>query len=179
MIVYLVHGFNVRDGGKRTVDRFRPLLEERGYQVRDVDYGRFGLGKVRLCNKGVSRLLARLVEPDSIAIAHSNGAAVVRQAAVYGAHFQHVTLVNPALDRAATIPYARTVDVWHAPSDVATLASRLLLFHPWGSQGRHGFKGLDRRYRNFNADDLLGEELKHSGIFRRRRYLTAVLDQIP
>ena len=45
---YLVHGFNVRDGGRGTIDMMIPYFERCGWTVRQVDYDWTGLLGVRL-----------------------------------------------------------------------------------------------------------------------------------
>jgi len=177
MIAYLVHGFNIKDGGAGTTDRLVPLLERRGYKPVEIDYGYFGLGRVRMCNHGASKILASIVEPGSIAIGHSNGCAILRDAARFGAKFQHVTLINPALDEDADFPFAASVNVWHSPTDVATLASRFLFRHPWGSMGRFGYSGDSLVFENYNEDVIFKDSVGHSGVFLRHR-LERVLDEL-
>ncbi len=173
MTAWLVHGFNVRDGGAASIDRLRPHLEARGWTVRDLDYGWRGLLGVRLCNAGTAATLASLSDPADAAIGHSNGCAIIRRAVVAGARFARIVLINPALDRDTEWPgHTGAIEVWHAPSDVATWAARWLLFHPWGDMGRHGGDG--RWYVNHDADRIASEaagrrvELGHSGVFSDR-----------
>lgn len=178
MICYLVHGFNVKDGGKKTVDKLIPHLAERGFECIELDYGFFGLARVRLCNRAVARTVAATVAPDSIAIGHSNGCAIIYRAAMAGARFRHVTLINPALDAGKAIEGADSVNVWYSPSDEAVMASRLLWRHTWGNQGRVGHTNADARYRQFNADLEFGDKVGHSGIFERDNRLATVVDRI-
>ena len=118
-----------------------------------------------MCNAGTAHILASILDPDSIAIGHSNGCAVIERAARYGAKFKHVTLINPALDNDRVILGAGTVNVWYSPHDVATLLAGFLPWHPWGSQGRDGYVGTDSRYKQFNEDILFYTNVGHSGVF--------------
>ena len=178
MICYLVHGFNVKDGGKNTVDKLIPHLIDRGFECIELDYGFFNLARVRLCNRAVARTIAATVAPDSIAIGHSNGCAIIYRAALAGAMFRHVTLINPALDAAKSIEGADTVNVWYSTSDNAVRASRLLWRHTWGNQGRIGHTNPDARYRQFNADLEFGDKVGHSGIFETDNRLAKVVERI-
>ncbi len=58
--VHLLHGFNVRDQGLRTVGQVRDEFEEVGYTVRALTYGYFFRARVRLCTRGVAKMLACL-----------------------------------------------------------------------------------------------------------------------
>jgi pimeloyl-ACP methyl ester carboxylesterase len=179
MIVYLVHGFNVKDKGQGTTDKLVPVLAEKGdYQPVEIDYGFFGLFRVRVCNTGTARILASIVEPGSIAIGHSNGCAVIQQAASYGAKFRHVTMINPALDRDAVLEGADTVNVWHSPTDVPTRVSRVLWRHPWGAMGRRGPSFTDPRYKVFNEDHIFKDKVGHSGVFEYRHRLRRIVSEI-
>lgn len=180
--VYLIHGFNVRDGGKDTIGRLKPLLEAAGHTVESIHYGFFHRLRVRWCSRGVAKAVASLVDKDSYVIAHSHGAAITFLAAKYGASFKHVFLINPALNKKTAIPNALWVSVFYAPSDIWTRLAKYIPFSIWGSQGRVGFRGKALNYSQTNLDWLLHAEVGHSGVFetevRRRTLLSLILPSI-
>ena len=163
--IYLVHGFNVKDGGDATIGTLRQALEHAGNTVIMVKYGWMHRMRVRMCTKGVARMFASMAKPNSVVVAHSNGANVVHAAAGFGVHFKHVFLINPALDADMDIPNADRVTVFHAPSDPWTRAARWIPFSKWGRQGQIGYTGTDTRYTSVDLDALSGEKLGHSGVF--------------
>jgi hypothetical protein len=175
-MIYLVHGFNVKDDGADTIDTIRTHLENADLNVTDVDYGWFQLMRVHMCNKSIAKVMSTLVEPGSTCIAHSNGAALAYLACEFGAPFKNVILVNPALDsNKALAAQVENVQVWFSPGDTWAGIARFIPNSIWGAQGRKGYTGPeDSRYVQFNEDELLGRfKDEHSGIWnttRRREY---------
>lgn len=165
---YLLHGFNVKDGGAATTGSLRPALEAAGHEVVELRYGWMGRMRVRLCNESLARALADLVEEGSNLIAHSNGAAIAYLACKHGAKFDKVFLINPALDAEKEMLNIRKVHVFHSLSDPWTRLARWIPFSPWGRQGAIGYTGvdLDNKYRHTELDRLTGEKTGHSGIFK-------------
>lgn len=172
--VYLIHGFNVRDGGAQSTDLLAPLFNTAGYRVKELDYGFYGFFRTRFCNDSIAQAMAATLIPDSLVVAHSNGCDLVYRAAQHGAIFHRAILLNPALDKKKTIKNAKSVHVWHSPSDMWTLAARFRPASTWGSQGRDGYVGNDPRYTNFNEDEIFGSRVGHSGIFRHLYRLQAI-----
>ena len=175
-MIYLIHGFNVRDDGADTVDTIRSYLEIAGEEVTDIDYGHFHRIRVRMCNKGLALALSKLVEPGSTCIAHSNGGALAYLACEFGAPFKNVILVNPALDADKAIAdQVDNVQVWFSPHDKWTNLAKYIPFSTLGAQGRKGYTGKeDSRYEQFNQDQIFGRlKDEHSGIWhsdKTRRY---------
>ena len=168
-MIYLIHGFNVKDDGADTVDTVRNYLEDVGETVVDIDYGHFQRLRVRMCNKGLAKALSNLVEEGSTCIAHSNGGALAYLACEFGAPFKNVILVNPALDaNKALAKHVENVQVWYSPKDKWTGIAKYIPFSPWGAQGRKGYTGKkDNRYTQFNEDELFQNmKDKHSGIWQ-------------
>jgi len=164
-LVYLIHGFNVKDSGKSTTDSIKPYMEELGFIVRELDYGYFHRVRVRLCNESVARMIAELVKPGSACIAHSNGGALVYLACEFGAPFEYVSLVNPALDSKLAISkkYVKHVDVWYSPRDPWVNLAQYIPWSIWGAQGKTGYTGkYDHRYRQYNEDLILPTTDKNS-----------------
>jgi pimeloyl-ACP methyl ester carboxylesterase len=163
---HFLHGFNVSDGGEGTTDKLIPVFRAAGFRAIAHDYGWFGLVRVRLCNGGVAEAVKATVKRGDIGIGHSNGCAILAEAADRGAPFAGMVLINPALDEDRILPQSvRWIHVYYNSGDTAVWASRLLQFsHPWGAMGRLGFKGDDPRYRNIDCGpDVNG----HSDIFTK------------
>ncbi len=183
---YLIHGFNVGDAGKGTTDLLRPELEGMGLKVMEVDYGWFGLLRVRLCNEAVARTLASLAEPDSVAVGHSNGCAIAHRAAQYGAPFGRMFYINPALDRDAEL--AEQVDrltVFYSESDSAVKASRWRPWSRWGDMGAVGYQGpADSRIVSVDEEQLVNESgrwtfhVEHSDMLKKSLFRQSLTDYI-
>ncbi len=160
--------------------------------VIDFEYGWTGLHNIIKVNKRTSESLAKQVNRNiskhlaqpvhasiklnndqswqtyptgqiySTAIAHSNGCAVVCEAAQLGAKFRRVLLINPALP----VDYKFSdnigeVMVVHTAHDKVTKAARLAKKIPflrwfvppaWGAMGTYGSIGDNRTNRVFNYD---------------------------
>lgn len=175
--VYLLHGFNVKDGGAGSTGKLRAGLERAGHTVKEIKYGWFQRVRVRMCNSSIARVLASMADKDSILIAHSNGCAIAYAAAKFGAPFRHVFLINPALDAKLEIPHVEKVHVFYALSDPWTKLARWIPWSPWGRQGAVGFTGTARagKYKQTELDELAGEEVGHSGIFNHTRKLLSII----
>ena len=177
---YLIHGFNEKAEGLNTVNTLREGLERRGHTAVLIRYGWFGRIRSRFCNKGVAKVVASTVIPGSHVIAFSNGAAITYYAAKYGAPWDRVFLINPALNRKTAIPNVRKVDVMYSKSDPWTKLARYIPISIWGSQGAVGYKGKDEggRYTHVELDALCGFETRHGGVFGsflcRERVLNAI-----
>lgn len=169
--VWLIHGFNVRDGGERTVGTLRPFLEGAGYEVKRFRYGWKGLLGVRFGNDNLARIIADIVDPGDHVIGHSNGACLAKLAADHGAQFGHMVLINPALDADTTFaPSIRKISIWHSPSDGPVKFGALLPWHNWGDMGAIGYRGpYDPRVASFNKENGFPvSSSKHSDIFTER-----------
>jgi len=150
----LVHGVNVRDGGRGTTDRLIPFLEAAGLDVLQYDYGwTFVLG-ARLWNGRRARRVRELAAHSAdgaVGVGHSNGCAVLWEACRRGAEFGSLVFINPALDRRAAIPpQVHQVDVFWTEDDVPTRISRFLPWNIWGDMGARGYRGQDARGVNWD-----------------------------
>lgn len=180
-VVYLIHGFNVKDDGAETVDTVRGHLESYGYKVVDIDYGWFQRLRVRLCNKALAKVLSSLVKPGSTCIAHSNGGALAYLACEFGAPFKNVILVNPALDsNKALASQVKNIQVWFCPHDNWTGLSKFIPNSIWGAQGRTGYTGYpDDRYTNINEEKEFGRlKDEHSGIWHSELTRKSFVDKV-
>ena len=173
MKIVLVHGFNVRDGGKRTVDQLAPLIRNAGYSVDldEGDYGFFNIWMVRFrkskTRQRVLHRLAKAFEMADVIITHSNGANFATQALDLMEHEYNnkklVIHISPALDRDTEIPNAVQHQlVMYTPHDKAVRLSSWLLFHPWGRMGAKGYSGNDNRNTNLEVEAVKG----HSSWFK-------------
>lgn len=173
MKIVLVHGFNIRDGGKRTVDQLAPLIRNAGFSVDldEGDYGFFNIWMVRFrkskTRQRVLHRLAKAFETADVIITHSNGANFTTQALDLMEHEYNnsklVIHISPALDRDTEIPNAVHHQlVLYTPHDKAVRLSSWLLFHPWGRMGAKGYSGNDNRNTNIKAEAVKG----HSSWFK-------------
>lgn len=166
--VHLVHGFNVRDGGKGSIAKLAPAFTSADFEVVTFAYGWLFLARVRFGTSKLARKLAASVRPGDIGVGHSNGCNLLNEAAWLGAPFAHLVYINPALDSdAALAPQVKSLDVWHSPSDAAVRVARVLWFHPWGDMGAVGYQGRpDSRIRSFNKErDFAVSSSGHSDVF--------------
>lgn len=165
-IAYLFHGFNVKDGGANTIDKLSPYLMSSGIVPVQVDYLWNGLLGVRLCNKKIAKAVSNLISPDSIAIGHSNGCALIHLASHFGAKFNQVVYINPALNRQADLaPQISKAHVWHSPKDRAVGVAKYLPKHIWGNMGAVGAASADPRYVNYNKAEGEIVSTSHSDVF--------------
>jgi hypothetical protein len=183
-ITYLVHGFNVRDGGENTVEVIRPYaIEKSGGVVLTHAYGWLGLIGVLIKNKKVAKSLKERVNSDLDelptavgAIGHSNGCAIIIEAVRQGAKIDTLLLINPALKINTKFPKSiRKIIVVHTKHDKPTKAARFfdripfiqwLIPNAWGAMGAMGAKNPDKRVHNIDLSyDIHG----HSDIFSQEK----------
>ncbi len=151
--IILIHGFNVKDGGRGTIDTMAEPLVAMGHSVdKDTaDYGWHWLFKVRFNHKkDVKRIAGALLHAD-VAYTHSNGGNYFNEACGL-LHQEHpekklkVVHFSPAIDRDAEIPACVTkMVIFSTPHDDAVKWAKMLLFHSWGDAGRVGYTGSDKR----------------------------------
>ena len=176
MIVILIHGFNVWDGGRATVGRLAPFFNARGVPHFAVNYGHFGLLETRLKNirvaKRVALACAAAAEQYVVVVGHSNGCAIAHLAATeFRAKIDKLVYINPALKKDMPLPDSvGALDVWHSPSDRPVRLAKWLLpsrMRPWGEMGATGYQGAeDRRIRNFNKQQAFRvHSSSHSDVF--------------
>ena len=176
MIVILIHGYNVWDGGRATVGRLAPFFNARGIAHFAVNYGHFGLLETRFKNIRVAKRVAlacrAAVDQTVIVVGHSNGCAIAHLAASeFGAPIDKAVYINPALEKDMPLPESvRALDVWHSPSDAPVKISKWLLparMRPWGEMGATGYQGVeDCRIVNYNKEtDYPVRSDEHSDVF--------------
>ena len=159
--VILVHGFNVRDGGKDTVDALAPYLIKAGYycDIDEVDYGYFSLLAVRFRKHSAVRRIANALDSADVVICHSNGSNFATKALkLHEHHAQRLKVVHlsPAMNSKARVPdNVEKGFVFFTRSDFWVWLSGFLPFHPWGRAGWHGYTGDDPRIVNREFSDLI------------------------
>lgn len=162
MIAILIHGFNVRDGGRATVGKLRPFFARRQIPYVMVNYGWFGIGRTYIKNRKIAGQVALACEAaqrvgEKVAVVgHSNGCAIAHCAAErFGAQIDKLVYINPALEKDTPLPESvNSLDVWHSPGDHAVKLSKWLPQHPWGEMGATGYQGPeDQRIVNYNKQD--------------------------
>lgn len=172
-MIYLIHGFNVANRGLETTDRLKEYIPG----AVDLDYGWTGRVGVRVCNDKLAQIIAKMAEPNSIAIGHSNGCDIIHRATHHGAKFEKVIYLNPALDNDLTPgDYVKWCHVWHSPSDGAVWLAKWIPFSSWGDMGKVGYQGSDPRMINHNIEEYI-EDAGHSDLFTSPDILTEVAIQ--
>lgn len=165
---WLLHGFNVRDGGKSSVAKLAPFLEAHDIEPKQFRYGWTWILGAKFGSPRVARLLADAMEEGDYIIGHSNGCRIAHLAAQLGAPITAMAYINPALDRDAKLAkQVGHLDVWHSPSEVPTKLARWLPNNSWGDMGAHGYRGkYDQRIRNFDKQHSYPvSSYKHSDVF--------------
>ena len=165
--VILVHGFNVRDGGARTVDQLAPGLAQAGYLVDkdEADYGYFGLWDIRFRNgdnrRRVLHRLANTMATSDYVITHSNGAyfttLALRMMPLEIQRRVTVVHISPAMNRNTEPPMAvKRMKVMFTPHDGWGTIAGLSPFSPWGAMGAYGYSGQSRLVTNQKHIEIRG-----------------------
>lgn len=155
-VCHLVHGFNVKDGGKATIDKLIPFLERKKITVFQHDYGHLDIVGVLRRNKAIAAKIKPQLSPGDVAIGHSNGCAILVKSLQQGAKLDKLILINPALDKNFQFPAGvNEIHVFHNKHDKAVVMAkwlRKLVFWRnsfiWGEMGNKGYQGNDTRVTN-------------------------------
>ena len=118
--VFLVHGMNVPDGGKGSIDKLKPKLIALGYEPVDFDYPWRGIIGVLLLNQDSATRLLDEYRPGDKIIAHSNGVAIVAQAIDMGLPVEHCIFIHGALPTEWSPPsdsLVKRIDVYYSGND--------------------------------------------------------------
>ena len=168
---WVLHGFNVSDGGVGSIDRLIPHLRAAGFDAVEFDYGWLGPLGVKALDGRLGRLLAKIVRPGDVVVAHSNGCCIAQLAAEAGAPFSVMSFISPALDRDRALPaHIPARHVWFTPSDEWVGKARWIPFTRWGDMGKVGYQTEDMdallRTTNLNGQAIFRTKLRHSGWFQ-------------
>lgn len=185
MTTWIVHGFNVSDGGDGSINRLSPYLSP---PIQEYSYGWTGLLGLSCANaRAVRGLLDRIRPGDSI-VAHSNGCLIAWQIAqIMGADLRSVVCINPALRRDARWPADVPVLCLANSTDWVVQLGRVwgrlfpldgIQAQGWGAAGRYGFTSGQPSVTNWDsAMDWWGSPVRgHSGIFREPEYWGGIID---
>ena len=170
MKCHLVHGYNIKDGGAKTIDKRIPQLNYDEISVVQHDYGKLNIRGVLRRNKRIAAKIKPQLSSGDVAIGHSNGCAILVKALQKGAVIDKLILINPALDKHFEFPAGvNEIHVFHNKYDKAVVAAkwlRKLVFWRntflWGEMGNTGYKGNDNRVTNH----VLAKG--HSAVFNNR-----------
>lgn len=171
----LIHGFNVRDGGRKSVDQLAPLIIGAGHQVDvdEADYGFWSLWKIILfagkTRRDVLRRIEGAIEKADGVIGHSNGANFGIQALdALPPSFDRTKVaiwISGAADRDTPIPESVKAQlVLYTPNDIWVRLSSYIPFNSWGRMGAAGYSGSDDRNTNIEVPEIK----RHSGWFKPR-----------
>jgi hypothetical protein len=160
-----VHGFNVKDGGRRTIDQVIPGFRAAGIEVDadEADYGYFNLFMIRLIrSRHRDRMLGRLAkafESADVIVTHSNGAHFATRAMdMLGPEHNNtktVIHISPALNRRTEPPAAvKRQLVMHTPYDIWVRLASYLPFMPWGRMGAFGYSGDSPKVTNLKRSEV-------------------------
>lgn len=151
----MLHGFNVRDGGKQSIAKLLPYLP--GSRV--FRYGRFGLIGVYFFNDNIAETLAASLSEGCVVIGHSNAADIIYRALQLPEcpQVERVVLIRPALDSDVTFGNkVDRVDVFHHYADVPVILSALMPCSNWGDMGAVGYEGGELHVMNHDESLLFG-----------------------
>jgi len=166
---FLLHGFNVKDGGASTIGRLLPLLPN----ARIWSYGWLGLMGVRFFNGRIAGMLAASLTEGCVVIAHSNAAAIVQRALQLDGcpQVERLVLIRPALDADTEFgDKVDRVDVFHHADDVPVSVSRFIPCHEWGDMGAVGYEGDELHVVNHDSAVLFGEYAGHHSAFANESF---------
>lgn len=182
-VLFLLHGFNVKDRGASTTDKLIPYIKPT--VLVDDDYG-YTVLSVKFVTLHKSRQLAKDIIDNKIAgnrvtlIGHSNGCTIIYKALQLITKFfpDEIVFINPALKPTITFPKGNyNVSVFYSKDDLACKAAGVLNILPesitsWGNMGAVGYKGAtDARVANYDESgvfkQLTGKDVEfgHSTIF--------------
>jgi hypothetical protein len=170
MKIVLIHGFNVKDKGKGTIDRLeKHLKKEFPLATIDKDSGDYGWIGLFVANwlysftNIIPRIAIALNDAD-IVITHSNGShfcmkalRMIRNSDIKIVHF------SPALNsRWKFKERFRSCVVFHTYFDKTVNWAKWVPFSSWGNMGKVGALTDDMRVKNVNSDKSIKN---HSGWF--------------
>lgn len=141
--ITLLHGWKVRNA-KKSVGVLADPLRDLGHDVDVISYGYLlWPAQTALRSRQVSKMLSTIVEPETLVVAHSNGAYVAWELSYHSDVPLRMVWVNPALDRHLTP--GSSVDyclLFHNRHDWAVWLAKWIPGINWGDAGRLGYKPL-------------------------------------
>lgn len=175
MTCWLIHGFNVSDGGKGSVGRLEPHIPD----SKLLSYGWTGLILLPRVNKRARKKLLKVIKPGDSIVAHSNGCLIAWEIAGL-IPLSHVVCINPALRRDTVWPEELPVLCLYNSTDWVVQLGRIwgrlfsfdgIRFNSWGAAGRYGFDNLVNGNNWDTSQDYWLRPVKgHSGLFGSAAY---------
>lgn len=173
MTAWLLHGFNVSDGGTDTVGLLEPYLPG---TERIIDHGWAGPITVASVNDDAVAELVSRAKPGDVVIGHSNGCLIAWRAAQQ-VRFGAVVTINPALRRDTLWPHGMPVLNLYNSTDWVVQLGRIwgrlvtatgLETLGWGAAGRYGFTSGQSDVCNLDTHAPYWPHpvSGHSGVFR-------------
>ena len=170
MKIVLLHGFNVRDGGKGSIDKLEPFLKKEFPDAiidkDSADYGRSLLLKTNYLywvGNTIERIANTLKDADLV-ICHSNGANYCMKALRKICNKDiKIVFLSPALN--AHHDFNESFNeclVMHSKSDRVVSLAKYIPFSSWGNQGKVGTTINDKRITNLDHTKIINH---HSGWF--------------
>ena len=178
MQYYLVHGFNLSDGGADTVGRVLPHAQGAGINAQLFSYPWTFLFSLSWRTEEAVEKLIELADGKEIGVlAHSHGNVIAVKAAQRGCKIVHLIAIQPALKRDTSFPpIMRRVDVVYNPGDnIVTWAKRwreLANAMPWRDDNPHMWGSMGRNGPETDNPAVIRHEIhkdfKHSGMFAHK-----------
>ncbi len=139
--ILLVHGWNIRDRGERTMGGIRDELAARGFDVVLLSPGHLrGWRETRHRSRQLAKTWAVQTKPGDVLVGHSNGCRIAWEMSQHpGCLADLAVWIQPALD-GYLLPgrcIRRCLVLWNRNDRVVWWA-RLLPWSDWGDMGRRG-----------------------------------------
>lgn len=164
--IFLLHGFNVRDGGKGTVGKLIPHLPN----SKILPYGWIGVLGVTFFNDNIAKMLVNQITDDCTIIGHSNAADVIYRMTQLDncPRIARIVLIRPALDSDVSFgDKVGRIDVFYHQGDVPVSFAKYIPCHNWGSMGTEGYDGPDKNVVGHNSEELFNDSA-HSAVFNEK-----------
>lgn len=155
MVVHLIHGFNVTDGGRGTITNLRD------YFLNAIVHsiGLVGLFDLRWKNKQIVKSIKPFIGPDDVLIGHSNGALIIQRLLESGVRPKACIFFNASIRCDTRFPNSVPILNLHSSEDwvvqFGRIWSRLVSLgsiqpHGWGAAGRYGLISNQKNVLNFD-----------------------------
>ncbi len=184
-IVILIHGFNIKDGGKSTVDKLLPYLQD--YLTHQFDYGWIDFFRTDSLNKKLVPILAEVYNGYKelgykvVVVGHSNGCAIANLAAEHCqiSNDDCFIYINPAL---STLAYptqiCKTYVLWSEydqPTRLYKWVEKAIpviksKWRPWGDMAARGYTGKLKCMVNINLNALYFSNTGNYIMFQHSTY---------
>ena len=171
MKIVLIHGFNVRDKGKGTIDKLEPLFKKEFPLAKidkdSADYGWIGLFVANWLypfTNIIPRIASALNDAD-IVVTHSNGSHFCMKALKLIKNKDILVIhISPALNNNWKFKETfKSCYVYHTEHDKTVWWAKWLPRSSWGDMGKIGALADDKRVHNKHLETPITD---HSNWFR-------------